>query len=393
MTRGSSRRGEAVVWTAAWLLATLAAPAVLARDAPCDIVLSTTQVDYGRLSRVTMPVDASGMLELPLRTVGMHIRCPDPRDMAVVFRATPSGADGFRFTDGGRFALQLRDGRLDGVPVELGRVDDEAGVPTRIGTSLAWAPEKRLAPLKNGQVTVGREFSATIDIAARIEDQALTVGDATRWTTAGTIELATSAVSRELTLRADVQPGRCNVQVARHIAFRRLRSTDLDDRGASTRVPATRSGRLQVVCDGPMPLALRVLRDERAGTAVAPVGLDASYPNAQLFGLGKTPAGQNIGAYVLQWNEIATTDRGELHATRSVDGGRTWAPAHGAFMASHGGMERVGYATVEGATTGPLGAKTLDVTLDATIFVAPKASLSLDEEVRADGLVTFEIVY
>jgi hypothetical protein len=375
------------------LLSLLAAPVAVAGHAACDMALSTTQVDYGRLSRATMPVDAQGMLDLPARVVGIHIRCPEPRDMTVFFRGTPAGSDGFRFMDKGAFALRLRDGRLDGESVELGQVARAGGVPDRTGASVAWVPERGVAPLKNGQAASGREFSANIDIVAQVDDRALTVDDAARWTTTGLVELPASAVSRELTLQADVQPGRCNVEVAHHIAFGQLRATDLNRRGASTRVSAAREGRLHVLCDGPIPFAFRVMRDERAGTAVAPVGLDVTYPDTQLFGLGRTSAGQNIGAYVLQWGMSATSDNGELHASRSVDGGRSWVPARGGVIADHANAERIGYASVRGTTTGPLAVKALDVTLDATIFIAPKASLSLEDQIRADGLMTFEIIY
>lgn len=375
------------------LLSLLASPFAVAQHAACDMVLSTMQVDFGRLSRATMPVDAHGMLDLPARRLGIHSRCSEPGDMAVFFRGTPASSDAFRFMDNGVFALRLRDGRLDGEPVELGQVDRAGGVPSRTGSSVAWIPEHGVVPFKNGEAAIGREFHATIDILAKVDDEALSVNDAVRWATTALVDLEASAVSRELTLQADVQPGRCNVEVARHISFGRLRSTDLNRRGESTRVPATQGGRLHVLCDGPIPVAFRVMRDERAGTAVAPVGLDMTYPDTQLFGLGRTSAGQNIGAYVLQWGMSAMSDDGELHASRSVDGGRSWVPAKDGIVADHAGTQRIGYATVQGTTKGPLAVKALDVTLDATIFIAPKASLPLAEEIRADGLVTFEIIY
>jgi hypothetical protein len=378
---------------AAWLLALLFAPAVRAQGKPCDIVLSTTQVDYGRLSRALMPADADGHIELPVRSVRMHIQCPEARDMTVVFQGAPADGDRFRFMEHGRFVLRLRDGRLDGAPVDLAEMHLGQAELSRAGATQSWRPGHGVAPVRNGQPIVGREFSATFDIVAQVDDEALTVADAARWSATGSIELSTAAASRELILQAEVQPGRCNVEVARHISFGRLRSTDLDTRGASTRVPSTQHGRLRVLCDGPMPFAFRVMRDERAGTAVAPTGLEVTYPATQLFGLGKTPGGEKIGAYVLHWGASAASNEGELLAARSVDGGRTWAPANGPIVADHDSGARVGYATVPHAATGPLAVKALDVTLDATIFIAPKSSLSLVEEVKADGLMTFEIIY
>lgn len=393
MKGGWKGQGKALACFAAWLTAPLFVSVATAREQACEVMLSTTQVQYGRLSRATLAAEADGRLGLPARTVGLHVQCAEPGDMTVMFHGTPAVGHGFQFTDKGRFVVRLRDGKLDGMPVDLGRIVRGAGMPGQVGTSLTWHPGEPLVPSMHGQVALGREFSANIDIVAQVDEGGLIVGDAARWTTTGSVELVASGASRELTLQADVQPGRCNVDVVRHLSFGRLRSADLDSHGASTRVPAIQSGQLQVLCDGPMPFALRVMRDERAGTAAAPAGLDATYPDSQLFGLGKTPAGENIGAYVLQWGASATSDRGELHAAHSVDGSRSWAPAGGAIMADHGSAERVGYAVATQSAMGPLAVKALGVTLDATIFIAPKPSLSLGEEIRADGLMTVEIIY
>ncbi|WP_154670742.1 hypothetical protein [Luteibacter rhizovicinus] len=356
--------------------------------------MSTTHVDYGRLSRATLAVEAKGMLGLPARTIGLHVRCDEPGDMAVMFRGAAADERGFLFTEAGRFVMRLRDARLDGVPVDLGQVDrGGGGVPGQVGASLAWNPDAALTPLAHGHAAMGRDFSASIEITARVDEAALAVGDAARWTTTGSVELVATGASADLAVQAEVQPGRCNVDVVRHLSFGRVRSADLDSHGASTRLTAIQAGRLQVLCDGPLPFAFRIMRDERPGTAVAPTGLDVTYPESQLFGLGKTPAGERIGSYVLRWAAGATSDRGELRATHSLDGSRSWAATGGAIVADHDGAARVGYAAPTQATTGPLAVKALDVTLDATIFIAPKASLSLDEEIHADGLMTIEIIY
>lgn len=393
MRGGWKDGGKVLACLAAWLTALLLTSIASARERTCEVVLSTTQVDYGRLSRATLAVEANGMLSLPLRTVRLHVRCDEPGDMAVAFRGVPAEGNEFRFIDKGRFTLRLGNGLLDGTPVDLGLVGRGPGRPTQAGHSLAWHPDQALAPLTRGEVAWGREFSATIEIAAQIDEGSLIVGDAARWTTTGSVDVVAAGASRGLTLQADIQPGRCNVEVVQHLSFGRLRSTDLDSHGASTRVPATQSGRVRVLCDGPTPLALSVMRDERAGTVVAPAGLDASYPDGQLFGLGKTLAGENIGAYVVQWGASATSDRGELRVTHSIDGSRSWLPAGDVVMADHDIAQRVGYAFPRQATMGPLALKVLDVALDATIFIAPRSSLSLGDEINADGLMTIEIIY
>lgn len=393
MNVGLTSLGRGLGITAAWLIASLFAPMAGAQGRPCEAALGSTHIDYGRLSRATLPADARGLFRLPARTVALHIRCAEPRDMTVFFRDVPADDDGFRFTDHGHFTLRMRDGLLDGKPVDLGEVDRHDAVPGRIGAGLAWMPEKGLTPLTDGAVARGREFSAQVDIEAYVREQALTVSDATHWSVTGSVTMDRAAASPALTLQADATPGRCNVDVLRHLSFGHLRSTELDGGGASTRVPSTGSGLLQVRCDAPMPFALRVMRDERAGTAMAPVGLGLSYPDDQLFGLGRTAAGERIGAYVLHWAATASSDRGQLHALRSLDGGKSWVPMEAAVMADHANAERVAYGAAEAAPLGPVALKALDVTLDATIFIAPKHLLSLGEEIRADGLTTFEIIY
>jgi hypothetical protein len=262
-----------------------------------------------------------------------------------------------------------------------------------VDSSLPWQPDQGVAPVKGGQVATGRVFTAQIDVDTRVKAQALRVRDATRWATHGVIDAAAAGSTRELSLQADVLAGSCQVEVTRHLSFGRIRSTDLDAGGASTSLPATQKGQLQVTCDAPMPFTLRVMRDERAGTAAVPVGLGLPYTEDQWMGLGQTPAGENIGAYVLHWGAKATSDRGELHATRSVDGGRTWSLAGGPVVAAHTGTERLGYVVTSDATAGPSPLTALYVTLDGAVYIAPRHLLSLNEEIKADGLVTFEIFY
>jgi hypothetical protein len=357
------------------------------------MTLSTSQVDYGRLSRATMVATASGELLLPSRTVTLNVACAEPGDMTLFFRAASADTREFLFTQQGRLALRLRDGVLDGETVELAQVDGKGDMPVQRAASLPWMPGRGLAPVKDGKVVSGRVFTAQMDIEARVDERAMHVPDATRWSFTGVIEAAAARAEHELSLQADVLAGSCQVDVTRHISFGRIHANDLDASGASTRVPSNRSGQLRVTCDAPMLLAFRMPRDEREGTAAAPVGAVPRYAESHWFGLGKTPAGESIGAYALHWAVNASSDQGELHATRSPDGGRSWSPAGGPLLAEHGGIQRIGYAATPDATTGPLPVTTLGVTLDAEIYIAPRHTLSLNEEVEADGLATFEIIY
>lgn len=382
-----------LVYVIAWLGLLLCARAAAARDARCDVSLSPALIDYGRLSRATMAAASNGELSLPTRATRLTIHCAEPVDMTLLFRGLPAGAEAFRFTDHGRFVPRLRDAHLDGEAVDLGQIDRDGDAPSRVGASLAWYPDRRIAPVKNGKNLAGRDFSAQVDIDSRIDERALGASDATRWSAQGAIDAVEAGSSRDLLLQADVMAGRCDVDVARHMSFGRLRSAELDARGASTVVPSTQSGELRVQCDAPMPFAFRVTRDEREGTAVAPVGMGVSYPDTQLFGLGKTPAGENVGSYVLRWSMHAASDLGELLATRSVDGGKSWTLAGDAVLVERSSAERVGYAVANDTTSGPSPVKAMSVTLDASIYIAPGHTLSLDDEIKADGLVTFEIIY
>ncbi|MGY3232899.1 hypothetical protein ACVWWJ_004383 [Luteibacter sp. HA06] len=388
-----ARRGATYRWVAAVLLLVGFVPTVRGMDAGCDVSLTGAQVDYGRLSRATMEVSASGQLVLPARMASLRIVCPEPGDMAVRFQGVAVDATTYRFGDRGRFTLRLRDASLDGASVEVGQQGREGGELIRLADSLPWEPDQVLVPVKDGSALPGRVFTAQIDIDTQMDERALDVRDTTRVTATGSVEALVSGASGTLSLQADVLAGNCKVDVARHITFAPLRSTDLDAHGASTRVPSSREGRLQVLCDAPMPFAFRIMRDERSGTVSIPVDTGVSLLPGELFGLGTTRTGRPIGAYVLRWAAIATSDQGELHATRSVDGGRSWMPAGDVVVASHDGSERHGYARVPGSTTGPIPLTALSVDLDATIYIAPRSSLVLDEEIEADGLVTFEIIY
>ncbi|MGF6711260.1 hypothetical protein QFZ41_002224 [Luteibacter sp. W1I16] len=373
---------------AAWMLLPGLA---MAREAGCEVTSDTATIDYGRLSRATTVPTGNGELVLPSRTARLEVRCSQPEDMTMFFRAVPLNAQAFRFADQGRFSLRLRDGLLDGEPVNLAQLDRPGAPPLRTGASLPWLPGQGIAPLKAGFIATGKVFTAYVDIDARLDAAALNVGDATRWQSGGRIEA--SGASREFSVQAEAIAGSCSVDVIRHIAFGTLHSTDLDIHGASTAIHAAQRGELQVRCDAPIPIALRVQRDERAGTVAAPVGLGVSYPDDQLFGLGTTRAGANIGAYVLRWAATAMSAQGELLATRSVDHGHSWAPTAGSAVASHAPSERMGYASSSHVAAGPAAVAMLDVMLDAEIYIAPIHLLPRSEEIGADGLVSFEIIY
>jgi hypothetical protein len=313
--------------------------------------------------------------------------------MTLFFRAAPAGNEAFDFAGQGRFTLRLHDGVLDGEAVELGERDDAAVAATahRQATSLAWRPGQAVAPMRDGKVAPGRAFSVQLDVEARVEERAMSVRDATQWSTPTLIQ-ATNGAAQPMSLQADVLAGSCHVEVTRHLSFGRIRAADLAD-AVSTRVPSTRNGELRVTCDAPMRLAFRALRDERAGTAAIPTHAGRAELQSRWLGLGKTPAGENIGAYALRWAANASSEQGELHVTRSSDGGRSWSAAGESAAVEHGGEERLGYAAEPAATSGPDAVTTLGVTVDATIYIAPRETLSLNEDVTADGLVTFEIIY
>lgn len=375
----------------AWMLSL--APVAYAREAACEVTSSTARIDYGRLSRATTAPAESGELVLPLRTARLDVSCSQPEDMTVFFRAMPLDAQAFRFADRGRLSLRLRDGLLDGERVDLGQLDSLGATPARVGASLPWLPEQGIAPVKAGHIVTGRVFSAYIDIDARLDADALNVGDATQWLVQGRVEAAASGAIRDLSVQAEAIAGSCRVEVVRHISFGTLRSTDLDSQGASTIIHPTQRGELQVRCDAPMPIALRVQRDERAGTVAAPEGIGVRYADDQLFGLGTHRTGANIGAYVLRWGATAPSGQGELLASRSSDGGRSWALATGGPVASHAPLERMGYARPHHTTVEPAAVAALDVVLDAEIYIAPAHVLPRGEDIEADGLVSFEIIY
>lgn len=363
-----------------------------ARAADCAMSLDTSQIDFGRLSRATM-VAAGDEWLLPPRTVTLTVSCPEPRDMTLRFRAPADDAGEFRFTEQGRLALHLHDGMLDGEAVALGHVDGPARAAIRTGARAAWLPDQPMAPLKAGSVARGRVFRVQLDLQARVHDSAMNVRDATLWSFDGLIEAVSADVARALSLQASVQSGSCQVDVVQHVSFGRLHSSDLDNHGQSTHVPAAQAGQLRVVCDAPMLVAFRVPHDERSGTAAVPEDAGLAYNEHQWFGLGRASAGEKIGAYALRWALHASSDQGELQVVRSLDGGRSWTASRGSVLAEHEGVEHIGYARARDATTVPLAVRTLGVTLDAEIYIAPRHTLSFHDEVEADGLATFEIIY
>src|SRR3954470_22844179 len=153
-----ARRGATYRWVAAVLLLVGFVPTVRGMDAGCDVSLTGAQVDYGRLTRATMEVSASGQLVLPARMASLRIVCPEPGDMAVRFQGVAVDATTYRFGDRGRFTLRLRDASLDGASVEVGQQGREGGELIRLADSLPWEPDQVLVPVKDGSALPGRVF-------------------------------------------------------------------------------------------------------------------------------------------------------------------------------------------------------------------------------------------
>lgn len=377
-----------------WVLCVLAAAALCAQAhaADCRIATSTPVIDFGRLSRATMAPVARGLSPAP-RTFRVDLQCADASDIGLAFRADALLGETFGLANKGRYTLLLHDATLDGMSVDLGYVDGTG--PAARAARLALGPGQRIGPVGSAQRLQGRAFSVQVDVQATFADTALEVRDAETWSAEGTFE-ASAGVSAALRVEARAVAGSCRGQLSGDIDFGRIVVRDLA-RDVSTAFEARTSPSLRIECDSPTRFALRVVNDNRHGTAVRPVGQSGAFPDEALFGVGKTAAGENIGSYVLLWGQPGMSAQGRAHATFSMDGGLSWSAAGSASRtartASYQRGDRLAYALEYGTIDGPSELRTVTLPLSARLHVAPSKDLSLGEETPIRGSATIEIIY
>lgn len=141
--------------------------------AECDVTVSDTTVDYGKLSNSEVTSQRGGVYTLDEREVRVNAICSEPQAMAI-FISDDSGQRRFRFGDSGDILISAQQAVLDGKPVDLGKTLTHGSFvlkQERNRKKLLVLNNDGLLPVHNGEVPVGQQFSVLLHIRPALKPQ------------------------------------------------------------------------------------------------------------------------------------------------------------------------------------------------------------------------------
>ncbi|WP_167409797.1 DUF1120 domain-containing protein [Pseudomonas sichuanensis] len=349
----------------------------------CQVTLSQPLVDFGRFNRTTL-IKHAQELELGMRSVGLTVTCAQAQDLSLFFRAGQHNGTRFALGEQGSFALRLDQALLDGAPVELGRFSAPGQAAQASGRALDWLPQTWLAPVHAGQAVPGRVFSARLEVKGWGVAAMLGVTDALSLRAAGQVEAAGGRGHLDVT--AAIAPVACTPQLGNGgvVDFGLIPARQLAQEAGSR---WQRSVSLSVRCDAPTRFALSA-RDNRSSSVRPFPGL---VDPALLFGVGRTRAGQALGAYAVALRNVVA-DGASVSALQAPFGALQWlSPIGPAYLAPD--RRLLGFAPDNARQAGPAAMTQLNASLAVELFLPAASALTLDEEAPIDGAATLEIIY
>lgn len=198
--------------------------------------------------------------------------------------------------------------------------------------------------------------------------------------------LANAATTADLKLIGTIVPAACapNFTGGATIDYGSIPAGTLN--AASQTLLPEKTTKLTVTCDAPVKFAFSLV-DERAASAVTTLDTIGGYDATNKFGLGTADNGAKIGTYSLQISN-ETADTGTTRRLTSTNSGTSWAVFGGALANNN----LVGFG---GSATGtlPTAHKSISVDLRVVAAIDKTANLPITNEIKIDGLTTFEVKY
>ncbi|KMM80573.1 DUF1120 domain-containing protein [Pseudomonas deceptionensis] len=199
---------------------------------------------------------------------------------------------------------------------------------------------------------------------------------------------ASAATTAELKLIGTITPAACvpNFTGGSTIDYGTIPANTLNV-AVQTNLPE-KNTTLAVVCESAVKFAIRRTDDRSASKAsgVAIAGRGETY----MSGLGDAENGAKIGAYTLRVsNEVS--DTGTVSRLFSQDEGAVWfkSAAANSYLANG---DILGFG-VDTSSDTPSAHKSITVDLKVNASIAPANTLPLNDEIKIDGLGSFEVVY
>ncbi len=366
----------------------------------CTMTLSPALIDYGQLvplQATTLPLGLArrpGLtrpagMALPTRTLFLNLVCPQPINLTMLFHAHSRDPYQFDFGGAGGYTLRVHDVRVDELPADIGLVAVPGEPPSRIAEVMEWSPEHAWVPVRVGRQISGSRLSAQIDVQTWLTADLGAVRDAQVWETQGLVNAEDAREFAALDLRAEAMPRSCTPRLTpATLELGTVPRSSLDPEAATAL--ARRSVQLQLNCNGPTLLALKLL-DNRAGGGAA-AGWAAAVPGPARFALG-TGGGGIAGVYALSMGAVIADGQALQVLRGNGERASTWsAYEEGAPLQRFDAQSAV-YAFAMPGHVMPAAVDNLGATLHVDVQLAPTTALGAGEEVLLDGAVTIEMVY
>jgi len=348
--------------------------------AECTMDVSQPQLDFGMLQRDN--TIRSEKIALGERSVSINVSCERDSDMTLFLRGTALDSERFKWDAHSNYRVRLSGASLDGKPVVMiETVPTGEGAVTAVASEF-WRPGRGVVPMTEGRVMQGKHLRLQASFVGEAATQAFRVRDNTEWQAQAMVELPSGGVSRELTLRAEINAASCVPTLSKNsVDYGKRMSNTLATSGPTLLTGGAVD--LTIACDAAALFALKVI-ENRPGTAsmVAPVN----------FGLG-IANGAPIGFYTVSIQGVSSVPGGGAHPTGSRDDGVSWmaTEASGGWALRPG--DWVGFHHTAAGTLGPDEFTRVTATLSLMTFIAPASQLNLTREILLDGSITLEMTY
>jgi type 1 fimbria pilin len=203
----------------------------------------------------------------------------------------------------------------------------------------------------------------------------------------GALNGALASSSVDLQISGSIIPGGCTPTLnATHIDHGKIAAQDLNVDQPTSFAARPRETTLLIACQAATLYGLRTI-DNRADSVF-------ESGNLTYLGLGRTPAGENIGAHLLRIVPTrSSVDDKPAFVTLGNQDATRWLPAEGNPRSLRGQGYLAGLTNTAGVSTGPIPIKDAVVGLSSSLLIAPASGLTLTDAVTLDGHVTVEVVY
>lgn len=169
----------------------LALAASSAHAANCDMQLSNSTIDYGRLNQGALVESSAPPNDVLLgkRRLTLNVVCAEPARLALRFNGAPAPGKGYLFARNGNFTVLMSEATVDGNAVALAKTD-ASGNPVQAGAAAQYLdPNAGVAAVSGTTAVLGKHLVVSLEIESSLPRSATKLRDATQLEGSGQLEL------------------------------------------------------------------------------------------------------------------------------------------------------------------------------------------------------------